>query len=484
MLTNKPRNHNRGGYVNIPKYVWLIIFIMCALAFLTPNAWMTIASILVLPFFATLTWRKRETPILFFALLFQWVAICVKIIHANILSVNLQKMYGGPEISQAFWLSLIGLVVLTAGMRFGMARLRFPLPEELHEEVASFSISKIIGVYLTIGVVSLISAPFIGYRRGYSQILTAFFQFRWVFFFILAYLTVYMQKKRGLLFLITIIEVIIGFTGFFSQFKTPFFLLFIVYLSVGYRLRIRSFLKMLFIAAVLFYLGIAWTAVKEEYRLFLNQGTGRQVVTGTVQERLTQLWKLYTDLEAADLSNGVTKLAERLSGIDMFARVLERVPRVLPHENGKMLQKVFQHVFMPRLFFPNKPVVNDSETTMKYANLDINENTTMSMGYMADMYIDFGPQKMFLPIFFLGVTWGWIYKFFAKHSKSRLFGYALGVVSLIMATQFEANSVKLVGSITLNFLVMAFAQKFVIPRLLVVLRHRTPSRVPNPAAGR
>jgi hypothetical protein len=48
------------------------------------------------------------------------------------------------------------------------------------------------------------------------------------------------------------------------------------------------------------------------------------------------------------------------------ALAVERVPSILPHTNGAILNDALTHIVTPRVFFPDKPeLMSDSEKVRK-----------------------------------------------------------------------------------------------------------------------
>ena len=105
---------------------------------------------------------------------------------------------------------------------------------------------------------------------------------------------------------------------------------------------------------------------------------------------------------------------------------------------------------------------------MRYKGLNLasaSQGTSISVGYMAESYIDFGPILMYVPIFALGMLWGGMYRYFVTRGPPRLLGYAVAVAVLVNANQFEMQSTKLIGSMLMSFFVMALLLKLLLPHL-------------------
>ncbi len=78
---------------------------------------------------------------------------------------------------------------------------------------------------------------------------------------------------------------------------------------------------------------------------------------------------------------------------------------------------------MPRFLFPDKPVLDDSERTRTYTGMNVagmEQGTSIGIGYIGESYVDFGPVKMFAPIFLLGLLYGLIYRFFVTKTRYTL----------------------------------------------------------------
>jgi hypothetical protein len=136
---------------------------------------------------------------------------------------------------------------------------------------------------------------------------------------------------------------------------------------------------------------------------------------------------------------------------------------------------------MPRLLFPDKPALpNDSDLTNYYTGLYMageEQGTSVSLGYVAESYIDFGIYGMFAPILMLGMLLGWFFRFFLTRQNIPIFiGYGLAVTVLLEAYRFETASVKFLGAIVTAFLVAYVLHRFFIRKLArrLVIKRRTP----------
>jgi hypothetical protein len=132
----------------------------------------------------------------------------------------------------------------------------------------------------------------------------------------------------------------------------------------------------------------------------------------------------------------------------------------MPYEHGALWRDAIQRVFMPRLLFPGKPGIDDSQETAKYTGLAVagqEQGTSIGLGYMAESYIDFGWLGMFIPIFLLGVFYGTIYRLFGYRQQNRLFAMGCAVAILVFgAYTIETSNTKLVGGNVAAAVVLGF----------------------------
>lgn len=466
---------------SVPKIVWVTVGILVIFGFLTPNASLTIASALLLSWFFLLLWRPGEPPILLLALGFQWLQVVTKVYKANFLGLPVEALseYHG-DVELAIWLSMMALAVLALGMRVVLAPYDRSIPEVARNQALSFSPSKLFVFYLVANLFSIIILSGAWLFPGITQIALAMSNLKWVVFFTLAYVCFVRPGAINFLLLAFVIEFALGIGGYFSNFKVVFFVTILAILASGKTYTTKQLLSTLILVSALFYISLLWTAVKSEYRHYLSGGEKAQIVTREYVERVTKLFDLIDDVEEDDLYAAISDMADRIAYVEFFGRVLIMVPDRIPHENGELWGGALRHIFMPRLFFPDKQRLrSDSEITISYTGVLVSgeeSGTSISIGYVAESYIDFGFIGMLFPVFVLGLLWGGMYRYFLTRPKLPLVvGYGLAVTVLMGAYQFEITNTKLLGGVVTSFLVAYIAQRFFIKKLLrlVLIKRRT-----------
>ncbi|WP_338243127.1 hypothetical protein [Aurantiacibacter hainanensis] len=266
--------------------------------------------------------------------------------------------------------------------------------------------------------------------------------------------------------LIFCFEFILSLGGYFSDFKDVFLFALFGLAAANVRFGPRIHIWGTAIAAVMLALAVVWTAVKEDYREFANLGTGQQVVMVSFGEQVAELGRLVRKLDGPSLSKASDELIRRVEYHKFFGVVASRVPSIMPHTGGDIWGEAIIRPFMPRVLFPNKRAIDDSDLTNQYAVsvATAEQGTSISLGYMAEAYIDFGPIFMFLPIAMLGAGIGLFYRWLLRRRGSMVvIGAALAPFALMPAHLAETSILKMVPALFLTLLSCAVVIKFLAP---------------------
>jgi hypothetical protein len=426
------------------------------LGLLSANPLLTLAAMAIPPLIVLLLWRTGEPPLLAFAASFQWLQVASPIFAANVDREPLSRQSFGVYFHEATWLSLIAIVVVVLGMALAIRSMP-PISRSLTLSLGQrFSLKRLFIAYI-VGLIASLLFTWLSHRvGGLRQPVLALASMKWVPLFILCWSTLQCGKNKNLMLLAVGIELVIGFTGYFSTFKNVLFLLMIV--VVGTSMDRPKLLKgqLVVLAVVTLLLVTYWQAVKVDYRNYLNGGTGQQVVVVSFDKRVQYLLGSVTRVTPHSMVEGVEEGVRRLGYTTYFGYCIRNVPRSVPHQNGKLWIGAVKHVFMPRVFFPNKEELNESARTNRYTGLRVagqRQGTAISIGYIGESYVDFGRWLMFLPIFLLGYFYGWIYKYFMLKDPDHLIGMGIATAILLFsAILIETSNIKLVGGVTTSFL--------------------------------
>jgi len=483
-----PSTVPRGNGSGVPGEGYGVGMVALALlmvaSLLTANPLLSAWSIAVFVALCALLWRRGEPPVLLFAAGFQWLQVTLKLWHANLLGVHIVSLSPSSMVETATWLGLSGVLVLALGMRLGLG---FGLGRGLRGSsatgrslVGALSTFGALKVYLAIAILGFGARALVWNVSAIRQPLMAFMDLRWVPFFIFGHLALSRRQGRWIFAAVALLEFVNGI-GFFSEFRTVIFVTLLVLLTIPGRIPPRNVVALAGVFGLLVFLGIAWSAIKEDYRQFLNEGTRTQVVRVTFPERVATFVDMVGSLRAVELERGVDILVLRVAYVDYFAHVLEFVPQHRPHTDGALWGAAVLHPLTPRVLFPGKPPLRwDSDVTMEYTGLRLSsaaDGTSISMGYMAESYIDFGKVGMWVPIVLIGLLWGAMYRFLVTRAPVPLIGHAFASALLIYAAQFEITGVKLLGGVLTKFIVFSLVLLFVVPWILRgLVQHRHADR--------
>ncbi len=436
---------------------------------LGPNVGLAALAVVVLVSGGALLWRPGEAPNLFFILIYSWCQAAIAIFHANWLGIDVADLgHIEGDLERAIVLSLAAVLILAIGMRYG-AGLRSPRVG-FSARIAAFS--QPTGAWGALYIAAAIASAFFAGSAwvipGLSQVFFAAAAMKWMFFFMLAYAAFVRGRPADPWFLTAFAtEFLLGVGGFFSDFKTVFMFTAFAAVAAGARISPRSFFSIAAMGGCLIGMFIAWTAVKEEYRTFVSGGHEGQSVTVDYSTRMTKLIELVRDIDAPQFTAAANQMLRRLNYVDFFGAVLVTVPASIEHEHGALLVDSISRPFMPRLFFPWKTEIDDTARSNFYTNgiAGESEATSISLGWVAEMYIDFGMYGMFVAILLIGYFYGRVHRYLLNWRRTGgVMGIAAACVLLYPAAFLESSFTKVFGGIIVQLLVLLLMAKYIIPR--------------------
>jgi hypothetical protein len=373
-------------------------------------------------------------PGLPFSCSFHLAQIVVGVFYFGVTKRDLQPMFA-PQYERMMWLAMLSLAAIAAGFLMGNHALRRNRPPPPRVSLAVSTKRMVIAYVATV--------------LGYDTIFRFAFEVPLFTEAVLALLAV----QNGLLYLIlrrlflanrpylavalVLIEVARGFTGFYSEFKDPVLLAMVAAVEVFRPRRPAQWLLLASLAVVAIMLGTVWIGIRSDIREDMTTGVPRPRAERLVfaAELAREWWNAEAELKMYDLDD----LVERMWDIYYTALALDRVPAVLPHEDGAITWSAVQHVLMPRFLFPDKPPLpSESEQVYHYTGLKVagrESNTTIAFGAVIESYIDFGVPGMFVPPLLLGIFLGAVYRWLLNnvhHEEILLALVAVGFWSTLM----------------------------------------------------
>lgn len=397
---------------------------------------------------------KLRNPIfltIFLALIFQWFQINIKIIYGNIANIPLELQFSfhqdGDFLYTANTLSNIGLIFFSIGLYLPLKK-RFKDFDLLDSIDPNYSPEKILKNYIIFSIAISFLFLIRNSIPGINTVVAAFSKLKFgLLLMTIIYCSVFDEKKT-LLYTVIAVEIILGFTGYFSGFKDIILIIILALLSFQVELNSSALVKFSFIFIIGLSFGLTWSAVKMDYRSYLAGGEYSQKVvvskTDAINEMMNQLGELTLD----DVSFASEALLDRVSYIEFFSIVLRNVPNYMPHEDGSIIKESVLFYFKPRLFFPDKPVIDDSDHTNKYTKLDMMDDgkASHSIGFMTDAYIDFGPSGMMLLLLGIGYVFGWSMNFLIIKSPNIFWAIIFIAPFYFLISVYSFNMMKVVGN--------------------------------------
>ena len=142
-------------------------------------------------------------------------------------------------------------------------------------------------------------------------------------------------------------------------------------------------------------------------------------------------------------------------------------------------QDAIDHVTRPRFLFPDKAALSDTEVYVRLARGNASEQirlgTSISVGYMAENFVDLGFPGMLIGVFVIGALFGLVIRFFMRMPVPWALreGVVLGFAVSVTLTGVEMSLPKIIGATVMFFLVYVLVARFGFPLLLRWLNGRS-----------
>ncbi|AMN43747.1 hypothetical protein [Rhodoplanes sp. Z2-YC6860] len=450
----------------------LIFFVIAASAIGSDDPVLTLCLATAGALFAGSLWRAGAAPIVILPVFTQFAQIATPQIYANLSGVPIEEvsLYIG-NLTTATWFALGGLTSFVIGLL--ISRLGFQEPNSaLHYEAKTLSVRKTFFFCCFVTALSTVFERLAEVSAGLTQAMLAASGIQWIGVFMLTCVC-FAQRQGKIKYWLPIvtIEIIKGFTGFFGDFRLVFFVILVGIASAAPKLKAGTLLAGAITGIALVVLSAWWSAIKIDYRDYVNQGGGEQIALVPVEDRLLYLADKLFDVNLDTMAQGFDKLARRLGYVDFLASTLRNVPARVPHENGAQISEALLHVIQPRFLFPDKPPVpSDTELTEKITGIPFGltgRETSVSLGYLAELYIDFGLAGALLVSLLLGLGIGWGIRFvMAQRQSPVIVVYGSATMVALTVGDFGEALIKLLGGFLTSLVISLILVRFVLPPLL------------------
>jgi hypothetical protein len=426
----------------------------------TVNSSLQAGAASVLGLLAFMLLRPGIVPVVPLALTYQWLQVSIAVFYANYLRLPLAQVLPVGDSGRATWLGLGALALCTAIV--GPLLLRWALVD-IGALRTSLRLMHLPTLLLTYGVMFLVTVPLVarfGVASQFSQVIQALEAVRWALFLTLVATGLIQRDARLWMLLALAAELAVGLSGYFAGFAVPLLFALLGFLLVFPLLTRPQRATAFALAAGLVAMALVWNAIKSDYRSEVSDQNRGQVVNVGLGERYTLLGHMASQSLASSLDGAIDRFVRRLAYVEYFGLVLERVPNAFPYAEGEQVKTALRHIFMPRALFPSKAFLpSDSELTAYYTGnsyLRYMPGTSISLGYLAEGYIDFGLPGVALMAVCLALLMLLVAVTFKRCAGDPALFAALSCSTLMATRLFETSLPKLLGG-TLSVFVVELA---------------------------
>lgn len=446
-----------------------LFFTGAALCLFSPNPLLSVFALAALLVGIRATWQPMQPAVFAYGFAYQWMQAATRVIQANLEGAPVDEFDRSDHAESAIWIATTA-VLLIARLLSGQIR-RSPFDaEHLARALRSVSPYKVFQTQLFF----LLITPLLGRLKigGIAQFILPLENLHWFAFCLLTLAARYHNKGYGWLGIAFMIEFSIGLVGFFAGFKTVIIFLMIAVASSMAAVRLKHLIFILAGFFLLGTLGLFWTSIKEDYRMYLSGGQRAQAIVVSKQAQLTYLWNAAGNIDQTDWRRAGARMLDRLQYTKMLQLTMDHVPTFTPHTHGSLWFAAVRHILMPRFFFPDKAILDDSQNAGRYSGVawaGASEGSSISLGYITESYVDFGWPWLLLPLIMLALLLRFLYAVMVKSGKNSPY-IPLHFVGIILVfapfSLIETSLAKLLGGVVMNFLVYHFFIRiFLFPRI-------------------
>jgi hypothetical protein len=403
---------------------------------------------------------KRAHAIMIFMVAISWLQVVGDVLAADMAGDALSQGSVGRYRVAAIGMSLAGILALAIGMRLGAGLSRPPghqsngIPSQPNADRAANPDRVAIAYVLSLVVVQILeivarSVP------ALTQPILAFATLKFVFMYLLA--TTVFESGRGQHWLAVILglELVTGIFSYLGTYQNAIFIVLIALAASRGRVSLPVVLFGLVCAVIIVWMSMVWSVVKIEYRSQFDRPLG---------ERIDWMVKrLFVD--PIDYGAAASRLAHRLGYTELFAVVIARDDVGLLPRESHLYSSAVLHVFMPRILFPDKAVLNDSKITTELTGMSIREGTSVGVGYVAEAFADFGFPGMLIPLAMFGLALGGAARYFMSRPVPWSVRLACATSAIFFTCRFETDIDKAFGAFVTALLAMVLALKYGYPMI-------------------
>ena len=410
-----------------------------------------------------------------YILLYQWLQVFARVLQSMVDGEPMSAGLFGPNVGRAYWYMMASLVVIAVALRFTLWNVKAS-NDRAHFDWRPIDIFTLYIAMLFVAVACRFMAKAV---PALHQPLEAAAGMKIVLLFMLFTTVMTTGRNANLMWAAVGVEIVMGFSGILSDFRGVFIYLAMAAIASRVPLKGTSIAVGALCAGVLVLLALFWSAVKMEYREYVTGGSDSQAIKVDIDDRLGYLGSRIVAPEAIDWNQAAYTLLIRLAYTDIFGSVIG-VQESSPEQGFlRQWQDAIDHVTKPRFLFPDKAPLSDTEVYVRLARgnptEEIRLGTSISVGYMAENFVDLGFPGMLVGIFLIGVMYGLAIRYFMSLKVPWILREGI-VVAFALNVAFngvEMSLPKLFGATVMFFLVYVLLARFAFPIGLKWLRGRS-----------
>jgi hypothetical protein len=427
---------------------------------------------LALPLLISVVGTPTMPAAVAYLLTWQWVEIFAQVLLCSVNGETLDGGLYGPNVGRAYWYMLASLIALACGFRLTLGNLRDP-PTWARVAHRDWRPADLFTLYLISSVIATGYTFASNTIPSLDQQMEAVARLKIVATFML--FTNVLSNRKGTKFLVlaVVIELITGFGGLFSDFKSVFIILGAA--AVGARIRWTNSLGIALVVWVTALMGLTlfWTAVKADYRQFATGSDESQNIKTSLADRYGYLGDKAASVGNIDWGLASYAMLIRLAYVEIFGSVIgvnESMPGGINSYPRQWTESI-EHITKPRFLFPDKAQLSDTETYARLAlgnaNEEMRAGTSISVGYMAENYVDLGFPGMLVGLFALGLLIGAMGRYFMMCPLPWMVreGIVLALIYTCGHTGVESSLPKMLGAAIMFFIVYIFLVKFAFDKV-------------------
>jgi hypothetical protein len=412
-------------------------------------------------------------------LIWQWNQSFTRVLQTIIDGESISRGMYGPTVEEAYWYTLASTVTIAVAFRLVLGNLRAPT-REFAEAHKHWALRDLLMLYIGSLLFSTICGMAAKVVPALDQPFEAAAHFK-ILAMSMVFCTV-MATGQGRNFMIAVflIEVLSGFGGLFSDFKGAFIFLAVSAFMVRIRWTGTMAVATVVLSGVMLVMALWWTAVKTDFREFATGSSDSQNIKTDFGSRVGYLGNKTTG--DIDWNNASYALLLRLSYVDIFGSVIG-VQAVAPEPRyfGQW-QDALDHVAKPRFLFPSKPALSDTEVFIRLARGNASEafrsGTSISVGFVAENFVDMGFPGMLVGIFAVGVMAAGICRYFMTRKLPWMVreGTVLAIIYTIGHDGVEISLPKILGAMYMSLGVWAIMARWGFPYIFRYLGRNSANR--------